>query len=148
MESLIINKRHELPKYKRVLWDLVTVLLWISFIYLWMPVLWILFQILMSDAPMNEIANSIFDEVDNVTFHNAVIMLISTPTALFILSRINRHHAPSEHLIFHRDDYADYFEIDKEFLHECSDGQFITVYFDDHGKIISLDNKISSTVNP
>lgn len=147
MECLIINKRHELPKHKRIIWDIVTILLWICFVYLWMPILWVLFQILVSDAPVNEIADWIFDEIKSVTFQNAIVILILTPATLFILSRINRHHAPSEHLIFHRDDYAEYFGIEKSYLHECSDGQYVTVHFDDHGKITSLENKISKSVN-
>lgn len=141
-ESLIINKRHELPKSKRIIWDIATILLWAGFIYLWRPVFHVFYRIITLDAPADELADWIFGEIHSVTFVNALKMLIITPIVLFILSRLNRHHAPSEHLIFHFDDYANHFKVDKSRLQQCTDSQFVTVYFDDHGQIISLDDKI------
>ncbi len=146
VESLIINKRHELPKGKRVLWDIITVLLWVGFIYLWRPVFHVFYRIITLDAPSGEIADWIFGEIHSVTFENALKMLIITPIVLFILSRLGRHHAPSEHLIFHFDDYANYFQVDKVNLQQCTDSQLITMYFDDHGHIIRLHNQIVEEV--
>ncbi|MDD2698425.1 MAG: poly-beta-1,6-N-acetyl-D-glucosamine biosynthesis protein PgaD [Arcobacteraceae bacterium] len=142
MESLIINKRHELPKGKRIIWDIITILLWMGFIYLWKPVFRVFYHILTLDAPADEIADWIFGEIHSVTFANALKMLIITPIVLFILSRLNRHKAPSNHLIFHGDDYANYFKVEKTHLQQCANSQLITVYFDDYGQIIRLDDKI------
>ena len=142
METLIINKRRELPKTKRILWDIVTLFLWIGFIYLWKPVFHVFYRIITLDAPAGEISDWIFDEIHSVTFSHAIYMLIGTPIVLFILSRLNRHQAPSEHLIYHSTDYSNYFQIDENKLNECSNSQLVTVYHDDHGHILDLKNNI------
>lgn len=141
-QSLIINNRSELPKAKRIIWDIVTLLLWVGFIYLWKPVFHVFYRILTLDAPGHEFADWIFEEIHSVTFINAMYLLIGTPLILFVLARLNRHHAPTEHLIFHFDDYAEYFKVEKESLQECVNSQFVTVYFDDHGHIINLEDRI------
>ena len=142
METLIINKRRELPKVKRMLWDGITVLLWLGFFYLWKPVFHVFYRIITLGAPADEIADWIFGEIHSVTFEHAIILLISTPVILFILSRLNRHQAPSEHLIYHSSDYSDYFNLDDAQLQQCANSQLVTVYFDHHGHIINLDDKI------
>lgn len=144
METLIINKRRELPRTKRIIWDIATVLLWVGFIYLWKPVLHVFYRIITSEVPAEEIADWIFENIHSVTFENAVFMLIATPVVLFILSRLNRHQAPSEHLIYHSSDYANYFHLDDTQLQQCVNSQMVTVYFDDHGHIIHLNNHIAT----
>lgn len=141
-ETLIINKRHELPKTKRLFWDIVTVFLWIGFIYLWKPVFHVFYRIITLDAPEEELADWIFGEIHSVTFEHAVMMLIVTPIVLFVLSRLSRHHVPTEHLIYHPDDYAEYFKLSNSELEKCTYSQLITVYHDDHGHIVSVDNTI------
>lgn len=142
METLIINKRRELPKTKRIIWDIITVLLWIGFIYLWKPVFHVFYRIITLGAPAEELSDWIFGEIHSVTFEHALYMLVGTPVVLFILSRLNRHQAPSEHLIYHSTDYSSYFNIDDTHLEQCVSSQLITVYHDHHGNIIRLDNQI------
>lgn len=143
METLIINKRRELPKAKRILWDGVTVLLWLGFLYLWKPVFLIFYRIITLGAPADEIADWIFGEISSVTFEHAIIVLITTPVVLFILSRLNRHQAPSEHLIYDPSDYSDYFKLDDAQLRQCTNSQLVTVYFDNYGHIIRLEDQIN-----
>jgi biofilm PGA synthesis protein PgaD len=143
METLIINKRRELPKTKRMLWDGATILLWIGFLYLWKPVFIIFYKIVTLNAPAEEIADWIFGEISSVPFENAVFVLIVTPIVLFILSRLNRHQAPSEHLIYHSNDYSDYFNLDNALLQQCANNQLVTVYFDTHGHVINLNDTIT-----
>jgi biofilm PGA synthesis protein PgaD len=140
MNTLIINKRQELPKVRRIIWDLVTVLLWLGFIYLWKPVLIIFYKIITAKVPAEEIADWIFDNISSVTFEHAVVVLVATPVILFILSRLSRHQAPSEHLLYRSEDYSNYFRIENEQLVECTKSQLVTVYFDQHGHITELDN--------
>jgi len=142
LETLIINKRRELPKAKRMLWDGITVLLWLGFLYLWKPVFLIFYRIITLGAPADEIADWIFGEIHSVTFEHAIIVLITTPVVLFILSRLNRHQAPSEHLIYDSSDYSDYFNLDNAQLQQCTNSQLVTVCFDNHGHIINLEDKI------
>lgn len=144
METLIINKRRELPKTKRIIWDIITVLLWLGFIYLWKPVFHVFYRIITLNAPAEELSDWIFGEIHSVTFEHAVTMLVITPIVLFILSRLSRHQAPTEHLIYHSDDYTDYFHLDERQLQECVNSQLVTVYHDDHGHIIDLKNQIST----
>ncbi|MDP3266510.1 MAG: poly-beta-1,6-N-acetyl-D-glucosamine biosynthesis protein PgaD [Sulfuricurvum sp.] len=143
METLIINKRRELPRAKRIIWDIATVLLWLGFIYLWKPVFHIFYRIITLNAPADELSDWIFGEIHSVTFEHALYMLVGTPIVLFILSRLNRHQAPSEHLLYTSNDYANYFNIDNTQLQQCSNSQLVTVYFDDQGHIISMDDHIS-----
>lgn len=98
----------------------------------------------MLNAPAEEIADWIFGEIHSVTFEHAIIVLISTPVVLFILSRLNRHQAPSEHLIYDSSDYSDYFNLDNAQLQQCANSQLVTVYFDNHGQILRLDNHITA----
>jgi biofilm PGA synthesis protein PgaD len=142
METLIINKRRELPRTKRLAWDIVTVLLWIGFIYLWKPLLHVFYRIVTLKVPADDISDWIFENIHSVTFENAIYTLIATPVILFVLSRLNRQHLPSEHLIYHSNDYANYFHVTDSKLQQCENSQFITVHHDDHGHIVDLDNQI------
>lgn len=142
LETLIINKRQELPKAKRMFWDGITVLLWIGFLYLWKPVFLIFYKIFTLGAPADEIADWIFGEISSVPFEHALVVLIVTPVVLFILSRLNRHQRQSEHLIYHSKDYSDYFNLDNGQLQQCANSQLVTVYFDNHGHIINLNDAI------
>ena len=144
METLIINKRRELPRTKRIIWDIITVLLWGGFFYLWKPVFHVFYRIITLGAPVEELSDWIFGEIHSVTVEHALYMLIGTPLVLFVLSRLNRHQAPSEHLIYHSNDYSDYFNVDDKELQECVNSQLVTVYHDDHGHIIALNNQITT----
>lgn len=142
METLIINKRRELPKTKRIIWDIITILLWGWFIYLWKPVIHVFHRIITLNAPAGELSDWIFGEVHSVTFEHALYMLIGTPIVLFILSRVHRHQAPSEHLIYHSTDYSSYFNLDDKALQQCVSSQLVTVYHDEFGHITDLKNHI------
>lgn len=143
METLIINKRHELPKRKRYLWDALTIALWLWFIYLWKPVIHVFHRIATSNVPGDEISDWVFENVHSVTVVHALYMLVLTPIILLILSRLNRHRAPSEHLLYESSDYSGYFRIDNDELERCSESQYVTVYHDEHGHITRLDNQIT-----
>lgn len=143
METLIINKRHEMPKRKRWLWDALTIGLWLGFIYLWKPLLIVFYKIVTLKVPAHKISDWIFENISSVTFEHAISMLIATPIILFILSRLNRHRAPSEHLLYTSSDYSNYFNLNDTQLQQCANSQYVTVYHDDHGHIIRLDNQIT-----
>jgi len=144
METLIINKRHEMPKRKRWFWDALTIALWLGFIYLWKPVIHVFHRIVASNVPGEEISDWIFENIHSVTFEHAVSMLIATPIILFILSRLNRHRAPSEHLLYTSHDYSNYFHIDNGELQQSVESQLVTVYHNEHGHIIHLKNDIEN----
>lgn len=141
-KTLIINQRHELPFSKKIGWDIVTILLWAGWIYLWKPLLIVFYNIVTLDANVDEISKVIFDEISAVTVEHALLMLVATPTVLFILSWLNRHVAPSEHFIYKFDEYANYFKVDSTKLRETMDSQLITIYHDDNGHIANIENKI------
>ena len=141
--TLIINKRHEIPRRKRWFWDGITVLLWVGFIYLWLPVFQILDRIIGAEGPAEEISGWIFDNIHSVTFVHGVEMLVGTPIVLFLLSWLNRHQGPSEHIIYTDEDYARHFEVELSQLKACFDSQLVTVYYDDHGQITAIDNQIT-----
>lgn len=142
MDTLIINKRHDLPITKRLIWDGITVLLWVGWIYLWKPLLEVFYRIITLEAHPDEIADVIIREIGVIPFENAVFMLVTTPVVLFILSRLNRHQAPSEHLLYECGDYAEYFDLDVEELRSCVNDRLVTVYHDEHGRIVRLENTI------
>lgn len=142
IETLIINKRHEMPRRKRWIWDAFTVGLWVGFIYLWKPLLVVFYGIITLKVPPEEISDWIYDNIHSVTFEHALFMLSVTPIVLFILSRLNRHRAPSEHLLYESRDYAEYFRVNEIELQQCSNSQMVTVYHDEHGDIVGLDNRI------
>lgn len=127
-----------------MLWDGITVLLWLGFLYLWKPVFLIFYRIITLGAPADEIADWIYGEIHSVTFEHAIIVLIATPVILFILSRLNRHQTPSEHLLYDVKDYSDYFDLDNTKLQQCTNSQFVTVYHDTHGHIIRLNDQITT----
>ena len=141
--TLIINKRHEMPRRKRWFWDGITILLWVGFIYLWLPVFQILKHIIGAEVPAEEISDWIYDNIHSVTFVHGVEMLVITPIVLFVLSWLKRHKGPSEHIIYTDDDYAEYFKVGVSQLQTCFHSQLVTVYYDDHGQITAIDNKIN-----
>ncbi|MFA5460476.1 MAG: poly-beta-1,6-N-acetyl-D-glucosamine biosynthesis protein PgaD [Sulfurimonas sp.] len=140
--TLIINKRNEMPFAKKIGWDIVTVLLWAGWIYLWKPLLIVFYKIVTLDAEVDEISNVIFDEISAVTVEHAIIMLVATPTVLFILSWLNRHVAPSVHFIYKFDEYAKYFQVDSAKLRDATDAQLITIHHDNSGRIVDIETKI------
>ncbi len=142
MESLIINKRHELPRMKRWLWDIATLLLWMGWIYLWKPLIVVFYQILTLKAGPDEMADVILENISVIPFHHAIFMLIATPLVLFILSRLNRHKSSNEHLLHEASEYANHFKVDNARLQTCIKSQYITVHHDDHGHITLLENRI------
>ncbi len=141
--TLIINKRHEMPRSKIWFWDGITILLWVGFIYLWHPVFHILYRIITAEVPAEEISDWIYDNIHSVTFEHGVEMLVGTPIVLFILSWLNRHKGPSEHIIYTDDDYAGYFKLEVSQLKSCFESQLVTVYYDDQGQITAIDNQIN-----
>ncbi len=140
--TLIINKRHEMPRRKIWLWNVVTLMLWAVFIYLWQPVFHIFLRISSADVPAEEIADWIYDNIHSVTFAHGLEMLILTPVLLFILSWLRRHKGPSEHLIYTDEDYARYFKMDADQLKIHLDSQLVTIYHDERGQITGIENKI------
>jgi biofilm PGA synthesis protein PgaD len=141
--TLIINKRHEMPRSKVWLWDGITILLWAGFIYLWLPVFHIFYRIITAEVPAEEISDWIYDNIQSVTFEHGVEVLVGTPIVLFILSWLNRHNGPSEHIIYTDDDYARYFNLEVSQLKTCIDSQLVTVYYDDQGQITAINNQIN-----
>jgi biofilm PGA synthesis protein PgaD len=141
--TLIINKRHEMPRSKVLLWDGITILLWAGFIYLWHPVFHIFYRIITAEVPAEEFSDWIYDNIHSVTVEHGFEMLVFTPIVLFILSWLNRHKGPSEHIIYTDEDYARYFKLEVSQLKTCCDSQLVTVYYDDHGQITTIDNKIN-----
>ena len=141
--TLIINKRHEMPRSKVLLWDGITILLWAGFIYLWHPVFQIFYHIFTAKVPAEEISDWIYDNIHSVTFEHGMMMLVFTPIVLFILSWLKRHQGPSEHIIYEVEDYAEYFKLEVSQLKTCCDSQLVTVYYDDHGQITAIDNQIN-----
>lgn len=144
MEKLIINQRHELPFRKKLIWDFITVLLWGGWLYLWKPVFDVIYQMLIRPDHPHEVSKTIFSDINVVPVDQALIMLVATPAILFILSRIHRHKKPSAHLILDEEDYREYFGIAKNVYHECLNSQQITVYHNEQGQIIRLENHINN----
>jgi len=140
--TLIINKRHEMPRSKVWLWDGITILLWLGFFYLWLPVLHIFYRIITAEVPAEEISDWIYDNIHSVTFEHGVEVLVITPIVLFILSWLRRHKGPSEHIIYTDDDYARYFNLEVSQLKTCVDSQLVTVYYDDQGRVTAIKNQI------
>ena len=141
--TLIINKRHEMPRSKVWLWDGITILLWVGFFYLWLPVLHIFYRIITAEVPAEEISDWIYDNIHSVTFVHGIEVLVITPIVLFILSWLRRHKGPSEHIVYKNDDYARHFKLEERQLETCFESQLVTVYHDDHGQITALDNHIN-----
>ncbi len=143
MEQLIINKRDELPKGKRALWDVLTILLWVWFIYLWNPIYHIFYRIATSGLSFSdEISEWIYDNIHSVTFFHAMEMLILTPIILFALARIHRYANIRGKLEYTPDEYASYFDISASRLKKSSESQYITIYHNEFGKIIKLEDEI------
>ena len=140
--TLIINKRHEMPRSKRWFWDGVTLLLWVGFIYLWHPVFEIFYLIFTAGVPEEEISGWIYENIRSVTFVHSIETLVFTAFVLFTMSWLNRHKGPSEHVIYQHDDYARYFNIEMTQLKKCFECQLVTVYFDDQGQITAIENQI------
>ncbi len=141
--TLIINKRREMPRSRILLWDGITILLWVGFVYLWRPVFHIFYRIVTANVPAEEMADWIYDNINSVTFLHGAEMLVLTPIVLFFLSWIRRHKGPSEHVIYTNEDYAGYFKLDAGQIETCINSQLVTVYHDDHGQITAVVNKIT-----
>ncbi len=140
--TLIINKRHEMPRNKVLFWDGITILLWIGFISLWYPVFEIFYRMATTEVPAAEIAKWINGNIHRVTFIHGLEMLVVTPVVLFILSWLKRHQGPSEHIVYTNVDYAAHFKIAVTQLEACGNSQLVTVFHDAQGQITAVNNQI------
>ncbi|ETD72633.1 hypothetical protein V757_03040 [Pelistega indica] len=137
--ALIINQRKSLPYKKRLYSDILTILLWCFWLYLWKPFFLILWKIFKVDQDEDKLINSILNQVDSLTFTHALEMLIGTSLLLIIINKISRRQRDYHKTVYKLEDYANYFDLKTDNLNNAQHAQTITIYHDDSGKIINLE---------
>ena len=138
MDTLIINRRHELPLKKRLLSDMVTTLLWACWIYLWWPFFEVLWRIVSIRSSAEDIADDIFDQIHAVTVEHALMMLLGTSAILILIAKLPKYSPQSLHTVYQPEEYAQFFDINSDELVQGLQSQVCTLHHNQVGKIISI----------
>ena len=136
--SLIINDRHALPLSKKLPWDIATIILWSGWLYLWKPILVIIYNVFMSNLTAEKTSISISKHIDIQSLEHNAFLLIATLTVLYILSRTHQNVPSKDSVTYEPKDYTNYFHLKTTSLQQCKNSQFIDVYHDNEGHIINL----------
>ena len=142
MDTLIINRRRELPLKVRLLSDVATIFLWGFWIYLWRPFFHVLWRIVRIDAPAEEIAEEVFDQIHAVTFTHALMMLLGTSAILIAIAKLPKYSKRSQHLVYEPQEYARFFGIQPEELKAGLQSQVCTIYHNAEGHITKIETGV------
>ena len=140
-EKLIINARRRLGWRRRILSDVATVALWITWLYLWMPVLRKLHQVIRLKLGFEPAAVEVLETVDPISLKYSVISLIGTCALLMLWTLLPKRQVTHAHAITTLDDYAAAFDLPPGDIADGRDGRITTVHCDEDGRIVRLDRQ-------
>ena len=138
-EKMIINARRELGWRRRILSDVVTVVMWVGWIFLWMPVFRKLHEVILLKMSLEPAAIEVLEAVDPVSIWHSLIALVGTCILLLLWTllptrRITRSHAKAS-----LPDYTHYFRLDEAAIVTGYVSRISTVHHDDAGAITSVE---------
>ena len=140
-DDLIINARRKLGWRRRILSDVTTVVLWITWLYLWMPVWRKLHQVVRLKLGFEPAAVEVLETVDPISLKNSLISLIGTCALLMLWTLLPKRQVTHAHAITTLDDYASAFDLPSEDIADGRDSRITTVHCDEDGRIVRLDRQ-------
>jgi poly-beta-1,6-N-acetyl-D-glucosamine biosynthesis protein PgaD len=140
-DDLIINARRKLGWRRRILSDLTTVMLWITWLYLWMPVWRKLRHVIRLKLRLEPAAIEVLETVDPISLKYSLIALVGTCALLMLWTLLPKRQVTRAHSVTTLDDYASAFNLPAGTIADNRNNRITTVHCDDEGAIIALDRR-------
>jgi poly-beta-1,6-N-acetyl-D-glucosamine biosynthesis protein PgaD len=140
-DDLIINARRRLGWRHRILSDLTTVMLWITWLYLWMPVWRKLRRVIRLKLRLEPAAIEVLETVDPISIKYSLVALIGTCALLMLWTLLPKRQVTHAHSITTLDDYASAFNLPAGTIADSRNNRITTVHYDDEGAIVGLDRR-------
>jgi len=138
-ERMVINARGEFSLWRRILSDLVTLLMWAGWLLLWLPVLVKLHQVVALHMRFEPAAIEVLDVITPVSLEHSIIALVGTSALLLLWSLLPSRGVTHAHAVQGLDDYSDYFDLDAGEIIAGRESRVCVVHHDDHGNIIGIE---------
>jgi len=139
--DLIINARRKLGWRRRILSDVTTVILWGTWLYLWIPVLRKLHQVIRLKLRLEPAAIEVLETVDPISIKYSLVMLVGTCALLMLWTLLPKRQVTRAHEVTTLDDYARAFKLPADRIAEGRNSRITTVHCDEEGSIVRLDRQ-------
>ncbi len=147
MKDYIIDYPHLQSLQKRMGGILVWLVCWLMWIYLLVPLVtlggWLLGDYKMSDEMRWFGGYSSLLQLLKIYAITLLIQALLWLCWVFFRSRRRRYLLPASRTTVDDEQLCLFYQVKKTELEPCRHAQLITVYFDDHGKIVHLEPKIA-----
>lgn len=138
-EKLIINARDKIGLGRRLLSDVSTALMWLGWIWLWLPFARKLHEMLRLGIGFGPAAIEVLKTVSPVSWDHALLALTGTSGLLLLWSLLPTRKAQGAHEAQTLDDYAEHFGLEPEDIETGRDARVCVIHHDDHGHIIGIE---------
>jgi len=138
-DRLIINARPQLNWWRRLLSDVVTVMLWIVWLYLWMPAFHKLQEVIRLKLSFEPAAIEVLETVDPISISHSLIALIGTCALLLLWTLLPKRRVNKTHAVVTLDEYASRFGLNSGLISRARGSRISTVHHDDEGAIVDIE---------
>ncbi len=139
-EKMIINARRELGWRRRILSDTATVLMWVGWIFLWMPAFRKLHEVILLKMSLEPAAIEVLEVVDPISIWHSLIALVGTCSLLLLWTLLPTRRLTRSHATASLPDYADHFQLEEAAIVAGYGFRITTVQHDDAGAITSVES--------
>ena len=138
-EKMIINARRQLGWRRRILSDVATVVMWIGWIFLWLPAFRKLHQVILLRLSFEPAAIEVLEAVDPISVWHSLIALVGTCVLLLLWTLLPRRQVTQVHAVETMADYAQYFHLaEAEIAAGCA-SRISNVHHDSEGGIVGVE---------
>ena len=138
-ERMVINARGEFSLWRRILSNIVTLLMWAGWLLLWLPVLLKLRQVISLHMHFELAAIEVLDVITPVSLEHSIIALVGTSALLLLWSLLPSRSVTHAHALQALEDYSEYFELDEGEILAGRESRACIVHHDEHGNIVGIE---------
>ncbi|HVN43568.1 MAG TPA: poly-beta-1,6-N-acetyl-D-glucosamine biosynthesis protein PgaD [Steroidobacteraceae bacterium] len=140
-EKMIINARRELGWRRRILSDGITVVLWVLWIALWIPVYDKLHEVIQMRMSFEPAAEEVFEAMDPIDVSNSLFALLGTTGLLLLWTLLPRRKVTRAHELTTLEDYAAAFQLPAEEITAGRASRVAVVHHDEAGAIVQIETR-------
>jgi poly-beta-1,6-N-acetyl-D-glucosamine biosynthesis protein PgaD len=141
--SHIIDARHQLRWYQRLLSDVSTALLWSGWLWLWAPLVSAYGSLLHLGGRLTPLLAKLAPLGSEGLLGQSVMALVGTSGTLIVWNRLPGPRADAAPALAVRD-YARHFELPEHELREARKSAVCVVHHDAEGRIVRLESRAAS----
>ncbi len=138
-ERMVINTRGEFSLWRRILSNIVTLMIWAGWLLLWLPVLLKLRQVMALHLHFAPAAIEVLDAITPVSLEYSIVALVGTSALLLLWSLLPSRRVTHAHALQALEDYSDYFDLDEGEILAGRESRACVVLHDEHGRIIGIE---------